>query len=232
MLGGHLQEYKNPGHFFGKGWLELQFDRMLLPGGEALPISAKIVSAAHWKVDKKGDIHGKGHPTRDAVEWTIPILWPIKVVTLPARGPYPALKGETRIGLRLMEDVELPMPIARYSVPAPPRTSPSSYHYGIGASSNSTPIILETPPAVEHAAYISREQEPAPSKLTVIALKDGSAFLAADYWVRGGLMHLISSSGEDRLLPLGRIDLDETVRVNRERKVNFVLQSPNADGIE
>jgi hypothetical protein len=227
MIGGHLQEYKNPGHFVGKGWLELQFDRLLLPGTE-VPISAKIISAPHLKVDKKGDIHGKGHATRDAIEWTIPLFWPIKVATLPARGPYPTLKGEVRIALRLMEDVELSTPVARYSVPMPPGATPSEYHYG--ASSNAMPAITGTPQVVERAAYSSRNQEPAPSKVTIIALKDGSAFLAADYWVKGGVMHFISSGGEDRLLPLGRIDLAETLRVNQERKVNFVIQSPNTDG--
>lgn len=228
MLGGHLQEYKNPGHFFGKGWLELQFDRLLLPGAE-VPISAKIISAPHLKIDKQGDIHGEGHATRDAIEWTLPVLWPMKVATLPARGPYPTLKGEMRIGLRLMEDVELSRPAARYSVPRPPGATPSAYHYGFGATSNSTPIIAEAPRAIEPAAYTSRNQEPAPSKLTILALKDGSAFLAANYWVKDEVMHFVSSSGEDHLLPLGRIDLAETVRVNRERKVDFVLQSANAD---
>src|SRR5215469_1170252 len=227
MLGGHLQEYKNPGHFVGKGWLELQFDRLLLPGAE-VPISAKIISAPHLKVDRKGDIHGKGHATRDVVEWTLPVLWPLKVATLPARGPYPTLKGEVRIALRLMEDVELSMPAARYSTPRP--AAPTAYHYGFGASSNSISTIAETPQAVERAAYPSRNEEPASSKVTIIALKDGSAYLAADYWVTGGVMHFISSSGEGRLLPLGRIDLAETVRVNQERKVDFVLQSPNSDG--
>jgi hypothetical protein len=230
MLGGHLQEYKNPGRFFGKGWLELQFDRLILPSRE-VQISAKIISAPHLKVDRKGDIHGKGHATRDAVEWMLPVLWPIKVATLPARGPYPTLKGETRIALRLMEDVELSRPAARYSVPMPPGATPSAYHYGFGASSNSMPTIAETPQAVERAVYTSRNQEPAPSKVTIIALKDGSAFLVADYWVKGEAMHFISSSGEVHLLPLGRIDLAETLRVNQERKVNFVLQSsPDPDG--
>src|SRR5215469_4407453 len=228
MLGGHLQEYKNPGHFFGKGWLELQFDRLILPGAE-VPISAKIISAPHLKVDRNGDIHGKGHATRDAVEWTLPVLWPIKVATLPARGPYPTLKGEMRIALRLMEDVELSTPVARSFVPMPPQATPSAYHYSFGASSNSMPTIAQNP-QTGRAAYTAPNPEPAPSKLTIIALKDGSAFLAADYWVKGGLMHFISSSGEDRLLPLGRIDLAETLRVNQERKVNFVIQSPNGDG--
>ncbi|MBO0912306.1 MAG: hypothetical protein J2P13_10980, partial [Acidobacteria bacterium] len=231
MLGGHLQEYKNPGHFVGKGRLELQFDRMILPGGEALPISAKIISAPHMKVDKKGDIHGKGHPKRDAIEWTVPVLWPIKVLTLPGRGPYPTLKGETRLALRLMEDVELPMPVARHLAPMPSRPTPSGYHYGFGASSSSTSAIPQTP-AVEQAAYNSRGQEPAPSKLTVIALRDGSAYLAADYWVKSGLMHFVSSTGEDHLLPLERIDLAQTVRVNQERRVTFVLQTPDFAGIQ
>src|SRR5215469_2484063 len=127
-----------------------------------------------------------------------------------------------------MEDVELSMPAARYAAPRPP--TPTDYHYGFGASSNSMSTIAEAPQAVERAAYTSRNQEPASSKVTVIALRDGSAYLAADYWVTGGVMHFISSNGEGRLLPLGRIDLAQTVRVNQERKVDFVLQSPNPEG--
>jgi hypothetical protein len=128
MLSGHLEDYKNPGHLVGKGWLQLQFDRIILPGG-ILPIATKIIAAPRMKVDKEGNIDGKGHPKRDAIEWMVPILWPTKLVTLPARGPYPALKGETRVTLRLMEDMELPTSIARSSVPMPSWASPSSYYY-------------------------------------------------------------------------------------------------------
>lgn len=129
MLSGHLEDYKNPGHLVGKGWLQLQFDRIILPG-EVLPIATKIIAAPRMRVDKEGNIDGKGHPKRDAVEWMVPVLWPIKFATLPARGPYPTLKGETRVTLRLMEDVELPMPIARNSVPMPPWASSSYYSSG------------------------------------------------------------------------------------------------------
>src|ERR1700752_5127726 len=38
MLSGHLQDSKDPGHFFGKGWLDLEFDRIILPGAEVLPL--------------------------------------------------------------------------------------------------------------------------------------------------------------------------------------------------
>src|SRR5437660_4516533 len=36
-LVGHLESDKNPGHFFGKGNLKLQFDRIGLPNGD-LPL--------------------------------------------------------------------------------------------------------------------------------------------------------------------------------------------------
>jgi hypothetical protein len=106
-LSARLRDYRDPGHFVGKGWLQLEFTSLTLPGG-SLPLDAKVVSAARYRVNGDGRIQGKGHATRDAVEWAIPILWPIKVLTLPARGPRPALKGETRIELRLMEDLMIP----------------------------------------------------------------------------------------------------------------------------
>jgi len=92
MLGGHLEDYKNPGHFVGKGWIQVEFDRLIVPGAEPMPLAAKIISAPHMKIDAQGEIHGKGHPKRDAVEWMIPVLWPIKIATLPARGPIRRLR--------------------------------------------------------------------------------------------------------------------------------------------
>ena len=103
-LSARLEEYRDPGHFWGKGWIQLEFTSLTLPNGN-FPLSAKVIAARHYRVDREGKILGRGHPKRDLVEWSIPILWPIKVLTLPARGPYPTLKGETRIDLRLMEDV-------------------------------------------------------------------------------------------------------------------------------
>lgn len=127
-LSGHLQDYKAPGHFWGKGWMNIEFDRMILPGAQVLPLDAKIVGAPHNKVDARGDIKGKGHPKRDAILWAVPLFWPVKVLTLPARGPYPALKGENRLTLKLMEDVEVPFSRARNSSIAPmPDYRPSGY---------------------------------------------------------------------------------------------------------
>jgi hypothetical protein len=107
MLGGHLEADKEPGHFVGKGYLRITFDRIILPTGD-LPVPAKVIQARGYKVDKQGDIDGKGHPKRDVVEWMIPPLWPWKVVSLPFRGPRPVLKGEEPLELRLMDDMVIP----------------------------------------------------------------------------------------------------------------------------
>jgi len=128
-LTGRLADVRDPGHFYGKGWLALQFDRIVLPGEGEVSLSAKLVSVPHYKVDREGKIDGKGHTKRDVVEWMIPVLWPIKVLTLPGRGPYPTLKGETRITMRVMEDIILPAPETNVSVrpiPMPPWARPSS----------------------------------------------------------------------------------------------------------
>jgi len=107
MLAGHLEAEKDPGYFVGKGYLKITFDRVIVPTGD-VPLPAKVIAAKGYKVDKQGDIKGKGHATRDVVEWMIPPLWPWKVLTLPARGPRPALKGEEPLQLRLMDDIVVP----------------------------------------------------------------------------------------------------------------------------
>ena len=47
---GRFVEYKDPGRFVGKGWIRLDFDRLILPNGIA-PISARVISVRGFKVD-------------------------------------------------------------------------------------------------------------------------------------------------------------------------------------
>ena len=138
-LVGHLESAKDPGHFFGKGNLVLRFDRIGLPGGD-VPVETKISSVRGYKVDKQGKIRGKGHAKRDAVEWMLPPLWPWKVVTLPARGPRPKLKGETTLSLRLMDDLQIPQ-VTPTDMRAGVQFRPQSFHV-------STPGDLPTPKPV------------------------------------------------------------------------------------
>src|SRR4030081_931521 len=110
-LGGHLEADKEPGHFVGKGYLKIEFDRIGFPDSD-IPVPSKMIAAKGYRVDKKGDIIGKGHATRDTVEWLLPPLWPWKILTLPARGPRPTLKNEEQITVRLMDDIQIPRLVA------------------------------------------------------------------------------------------------------------------------
>jgi hypothetical protein len=108
-LEGRFEDYKDPGHFVGKGWMELQFDRLVVEPRTVIPVSARVVSVPGYNVDQQGRILGKGHPTRDIVLWSIPILWPIDLINLPRRGPRPTLKTETRLVVKVMDDMEVPI---------------------------------------------------------------------------------------------------------------------------
>lgn len=107
-LAGRLSDFHDPGRFVGKGWIQLEFDRMLSADQE-IPIEAKVVAVRGYSVDPEGRIRGKGHPKRDALGWLFPLLWPVKLVTLPARGPRPVMKGEVQLTLRLLDDIAIPV---------------------------------------------------------------------------------------------------------------------------
>ncbi|HZR64672.1 MAG TPA: hypothetical protein VFA85_05945 [Terriglobales bacterium] len=229
-LSGHLQDYKAPGHFWGKGWMAIEFDRMILPGAQVLPLSAKIVGAPHNKVDAHGDIKGKGHPTRDALLWTVPIFWPIKVLTLPARGPYPTLKGENRLTLRLMEDVEVPFAVAHNGVPMPDYR-PSAYrgnssHNQAAVDYRADLAVPSSQPIVRSATYMQQPRASVyDSQVTVIALQAGAAVLATRYWIEGSDLHCVKQDGSQKTLALSMVDLSQTVKLNQERNVDFSLRT-------
>jgi hypothetical protein len=128
-LAGHLEAAKQPGHFIGKGYLDIVFDHIGLPNADG-DLDARIVAAQGQHVDKQGDIVGPGHAKRDVVEWMIPPLWPWKVIMLPARGPQPKLKNEQLVTLKLMQDVELPQLTAYLSPSSPSRRLGDSGAYG------------------------------------------------------------------------------------------------------
>src|SRR5256886_3497813 len=111
-LGGHLEADNEPGRFVGKGYLKLEFDRIGFSTTD-VPVPSKVIAAKGYKVDRHGDIVGRGHPKRDVVEWLIPPLWPWKIITLPARAPRPTLKNEDQITVRLMDDIQIPRQVAQ-----------------------------------------------------------------------------------------------------------------------
>ncbi len=108
FLVGRFEDFKDPGHFVGKGWMELKFDHMVIQPDTVIPVEARVVAVPGYNVDRYGRILGKGHTTRDIIEWSIPILWPIDLLNLPRRGPRPTLKEETRLTLKIMDDIGIP----------------------------------------------------------------------------------------------------------------------------
>ena len=234
-LSARLEEYRDPGHFFGKGWIQLEFTSLTLPNGN-FPLSAKIIAARPYRVDREGKILGRGHPKRDLVEWSIPILWPIKVLTLPARGPYPTLKGETRIDLRLMEDVLIsdsanPTSIVLRSSASSPGTddrsaSLATSRFGVFPSNRSLPEPQPVPSAAmwyrTTPANLAQPSAPQPL-LTLLVLRGGRMYLVADYWVDNGNLDYTTGGGNAQVMPLDALDIPMTTQLNAERGIPFIL---------
>ena len=245
-LSGRFTDFRDPGHFFGKGWLKLEFESLTLPGG-TLPVSAKVVSLPRYKVDAEGSIRGRGHARRDTIEWAIPILWPEKLITLPMRGPRPTLKGETRILLRIQEDLSIPTDTAdtlraAVSKPVAPKVTSNvaawsfpRLRYG-GATmpaAEDEPSLATPPGALEKASFSplnraasSQWRAPRP---TLLILKDGQGYVATNYWIDASRLVYVGADGSRRLLPLNDLDLHLTFQLNGERGVPFVLRAKSTE---
>lgn len=244
-LGGRLAEYREPGHFWGKGWMQLNFDRILLPGAE-MPISTKVISAPKLKVDAQGRIRGRGHAGRDAAEWAIPVLWPEKILTLPMRGPRPVLKGESRMTLRLMQDLLIPEGAAGLDVrpqlrPGVFRTNPGRSEPGTARLVQSLteraaqPVVSSIAPSLQLKGGASEpRQDPEWSAVTFLILKDGRGRLVTGYWFESGeRVRFVSIDGTSGVLPIASLDLGRTVKLNQERGVEFVIRDADTSpGLE
>jgi hypothetical protein len=225
-LSGRFAEYRKPGMFIGKGWMQVTFDRIVLTD-QVLPLSTKVVDAPHLKVDSKGRIRGRGHAGRDVAGWLIPPLWPWKVVSLPLRGPTPALKGESRLTLKLMDDVVVPVPTAMEQQPGP-AVRPGRFSSGNGI----TPPDGSNSPSysMQRAAFTSEEYASKPVAFTLLMLKDGTARVATDYWFENGQrIQYRSVNGSPKFLPIESLDLSTTVETNRQRGVEFIVRSQNTE---
>jgi hypothetical protein len=224
MLGGHLEADKEPGHFIGKGYLRITFDRVILPGGD-LPLPAKVIQARGYKVDKQGDIDGKGHATRDVVEWSIPPLWPWKVISLPFRGPRPTLTGEEPLELRLMDDIVIPRTLAMASRPdRPPYNSlarPSSY--------SETPqvnvvqqVTLKTASAASASSPLTQPSE----RVTRLVLKSNQMVEVTNYHRDGESLMFQDTQGRKGSVDISTVDWRKTADMTAEvRSVDNALIS-------
>jgi hypothetical protein len=152
-LGGEFAEFKDPGHFVGKGWMELSFDKLYV-GDSVLPLNAKVVDVPGYKIDAQGRILGKGHAARDITLWCIPVLWPVDLIMLPMRGPRPTLKAETTMTLRVMDDIQVP------SVPEPQRDPYGLYQRQPDAYAPEPPAPAQEPEAAPQDSYAAPQPVP------------------------------------------------------------------------
>ncbi|HXN53292.1 MAG TPA: hypothetical protein VN943_15275 [Candidatus Acidoferrum sp.] len=244
-LGGHLEADKEPGHFVGKGYLKIEFDRIGFPDSD-IPVPSKIIAAKGYRVDKKGDIVGKGHATRDTVEWLIPPLWPWKILMLPARGPRPTLKGESQITVRLMDDIDVPRSAGSLrSYERPP--APASYHsqsFRKPAKFENSETPATSAPSISEISYAgsnatatdaaitsdaAKSEAPAPlmartssvvtgqpARVRLIALKSENVYAVTNYRINGGSLRYVLASGGTGSVDLTEVDWRATSRLNAE----------------
>ncbi|HEX4786396.1 MAG TPA: hypothetical protein VH350_18800 [Candidatus Sulfotelmatobacter sp.] len=242
-LVGHLDSAKDPGHFWGKGYLKIQFDRIGLPTGD-LPLEAKVISTRGYRVDKQGKIDGKGHPRRDVIEWMLPPLWPWKVIMLPARGPRPTLKGETVLSLRLMDDVQIPQ-VAKTFGP--------NWHFfsrDRDQSQNYQPSVYDNKPQVMYrntsvdgtvstqmttgqvqASYASLVTRAIPSVansapgMPVFVLNNGTVLAVSGYGYQDSRISYSLVDGGTGVISTSDIDWSTTTRLNEKRGVRLSLHA-------
>lgn len=241
-LVGHLEGAKDPGHFWGKGYLKLQFDRIGVPSGD-LPLEAKVIATRNYKVDKEGKIDGKGHPRRDVIEWMLPPLWPWKVIMLPARGPRPKLKGETVLSLRLMDDVAIPQQVAQ-------TFGPGWHSFGHAQNQSYENAQLDPPrpqlttrpvppdsssaaPQLSFATYVSRDlasgTTPSAPGMPVFVMNTGSILAVTAYGYSDSRISYTLVGGGTGVINADEIDWSTTTRVNNQRGVHLTLHSGHAN---
>ncbi len=241
-LVGHLESDKEPGHFWGKGNMKLVFDRIGLPDGD-LPLDAKVIATRGYRVDREGDIVGKGHAKRDVVEWMLPPLWPWKVMMLPARGPRPTLKSETALTMRLMDDVQIP----QLSTYGPGwhffgHTQNDAYRGAIQqsgpqrATQNLTPALVQEPrleevsdtelvPAEARYSLASNRIPGVPSSEPVFVLKSGTMLELGNYTYQSGRISYELAGGGTGVISTDEVDWTTTTRINKERGVRVGLRA-------
>jgi hypothetical protein len=256
-LVGHLESAQDPGHFWGKGNMKLRFDRIGLPNGD-MPLDAKVIATRGYKVNREGDIRGKGHAKRDVVEWMLPPLWPWKVIMLPARGPRPTLKGESQLTLRLMDDVQIPQVNATngpdwHFFGRPQPQNESYYRDSLNGSGENNAIphlavrqvtpraseqpVVEEVPQVTYASYISKNAVGgggAAPGVPVFVLKTGMVLEVGNYTYQNGRISYELAGGGSGVISTDEVDWNTTTRVNSQRGVRVTLRgghpSPGVTG--
>ena len=180
---------------------------------------AKVIQAKGFKVDKNGDIDGKGHAKRDVAEWMMPPLWPWKLVSLPKRGPRPRLKGEEPLELRVMDDISIPGllaygPIKPDRPPYAGSAQPSSFSHRNETTSSSP--SKKTTAGETPGTFGSRGD--APQRVTVLVLKSSQIYTVAKYRIDGDLLRFEDLNGTDGSVETSKVDWLKTAEMTTDAR--------------
>jgi hypothetical protein len=161
----------------------------------------------------------------------LPPLWPWKVLTLPLRGPQPALKGESQLTLRVMEDIV---------VPRSAMLQPGWHYFGessaLQPSGEATPAASKDTAPVPQPAAAQPVQRPMPaaaraqtvgdvapertdgsSRITFIALKSEQTYAVARYRIDGKQVNYVLASGAAGAIGVSDVDWIKTSQLNAQR---------------
>jgi len=162
---------------------------------------------------------------------------------LPARGPRPALKGESVMTLRLMDDVQVPQ-LAQ-------RTVPPGWHFfsqptnesfqqsrlqaerpqlSVRAVTSNTDMELTVAPQASYASLVrtvpqtelTRGSSPG---MPVFVLTSGISLSVSGYGYQNGRITYTLASGGGGVVSTDDIDWDTTTRVNSKRGVRVTLHN-------
>jgi hypothetical protein len=197
---------------------------VILPSGD-LPVPAKVIQARGYKVDKQGAIDGKGHATRDVVEWMIPPLWPWKVISLPFRGPRPTLKGEEPLALRLMDDIVIPRTLAQANHPdRPPYASSARLSvYNAVPQANAMQLAMDKNASAASGNAGTRQviaQQPSngqtSERATILVTKSNQIYEVAKYQRVGDLLMFQDTQGRKGGVDVNEVDWRKTTGMTTE----------------
>jgi hypothetical protein len=180
----------------------------------------------------------------------IPPLWPWKVIMLPARGPRPALKGETALSLRLMDDVDIPQVAQTYgpSWHFFGRYQNDSFHDGnasvqmqlsvrpVGLVSESYDAdgpamqpASQNLPQASYASLATRSLQPtqagAAPGMPVFVLTNGTVLSVSGYGYTDSRISYSLIGGGSGVISTDEVDWATTTRLNAQRGVRVTLHS-------
>ncbi len=101
---------------------------------------------------------------------------------------------------------------------------PSEYLLGTGPPVYAPPLIfIEAAPATGPAAE-QNPSAPSPAPTMLLYMTDGKTIAAADWWVAHGRLQYITDSGAKGVMDLSQLDLEQTIKQNQTRGLEFHLR--------